>query len=322
MSSNSIIDGNATISRNEMTNLTRSTPPTRERNAIWYTTVILLVIIIILATAGNLMVLAAMRIERGLRERYFIGCLAVADLLIGVFFCPLRLYEYEVGITSLHLCRFYMWINIFLASASIYTLTWISCDRYLKISKPLRYNVIMTQKKSKIVISIIWMISTAYATNGSFDMYVSPYGCSNDNDLFYTVSMIIAFFVPTAIALIMYTRILLVANRRRKRARRGELGKTSQFTNHPSSFYKDLKNIRMMAIVIGAFVLCWGPFFIMNFFYRHNQALIKTFKNEQSHNLTAFILPPFNSVCNPIIYACFDKRFRVAFKRLFTRLWR
>ena len=319
MSSSNNISVYAALNQSEITR------PTREKNAIWYATTVSAATIIILATVGNLMVLAAMRIERSLRQpnRYFIGCLAVADLLIGVLYGPLQLYEQisELGHTSIHLCRFYLWINIFAESASIYTLTWISYDRFLKISKPLRYNVIMTTKKSIIVIIIIWIISTAHASFGMFPylgsrgISVKPYGCSNDNDLFYAVSAIAAFFVPTVIMLVMYTRILFIAHKRRRRAQNGELGRTNQVTNRPASFYQDLKNIRMMAIVIGAFVLCWGPFFILKFIF-------KSFFNEVLHSLAVNILPPLNSVCNPIIYACFDRKYWEVFKHLFTRMCR
>ena len=318
MSSSKNISVKAALNQSEIT------WPTGE-NAIWYTTAVLMVIVIILATVGNLMVLAAMWIERNLRQpnRYFIGCLAVADLWIGVFFCPLQLYSHisEVGLTSIHLCRFYIWINILGESASIYTLTWISYDRFLKISKPLRYNVIMTTKKSIIVIIMIWIISTACATFGMFPylgspgIAITPKGCTNRNPLFYTVSAFTAFFVPTVIMLVMYTRILFIANKRRKRAQNGELGQTSQVTNHHTSLYQDLKNIRMMAIVVGAFVLCWGPFFII-------MLIFNRFFNEILRSLAASILPPLNSVCNPIIYACFDGKYREAFKRLFKRMCR
>ena len=81
----------------------------------------------------------------------------------------------------------------------------------------------------------------------------------------------------------------------------------------PTSFYQDLKNIRMMAIVIGAFVLCWGPFFILKFIEIHNDKcffLLNGFFHEISRYLIVFILPPLNSVCNPMIYTCFDSKYR------------
>ena len=72
---------------------------------------------------------------------YFIACPAVANFLVGIVICPLTLYEHfeKCGISSIHLCRFWNWIDV-VETVSIYTLTFISFDRYLKISKPFKYN--------------------------------------------------------------------------------------------------------------------------------------------------------------------------------------
>jgi hypothetical protein len=98
------------------------------------------ILIIIFAILGNTLVLVATWRERSLHEpnKYFVACLAVADLLVGMIFAPLRLYQLvnieNGGVTSIYFCRFYFWIDNFLQTASIYILTFISFDRYLKIS--------------------------------------------------------------------------------------------------------------------------------------------------------------------------------------------
>ena len=197
----------------------------------------------------------------------------------------------------------------------------------------------MTRRNSFIVISIIWIISSGYATFRvlpylkSRGIDITPYGCTNNymNPLFFAVSAIAVFFVPTVIILVKYTRILFIAHKRRRRAQNGELGRANQVTNRSSSFYQDLKNIRMMAIVLGAIVLCWGPFFTLKLIEIHNDKcffllngffLVNGFFHEVSRYLIVFILPTFNGVCNPIIYACFDGKYRKAFKGLFNRMCR
>jgi hypothetical protein len=303
-----------------------------EKNALWYTTMFLIILIIIVATLGNVIVLAATWMERSLHQpsKYFIACVAVADLLIGVLYGPIHLYNHvhEAGITSIHLCRYYIWLNVFAESASIDTLTLISVDRYLKISQPLRYNLLMTTSKSFILIIIIWLISIAYATLAMFSfersrgIHITLHGCTNQNSVFFTVSAISAFSLPTFMTLIMYTRILIVAHRRRRAARNGQLGQTNQIATRRTSFYQDLKNIRMMAIVVGAFIICWGPFFIFEILFIYNPQSIPQFfvQSDVAKVLVIDILPLLNSVCNPIIYAYFDERYREAFKRLFKRM--
>ena len=312
-------------------NQTEQTSFLKGKNAFWYTVVFLQILIIILATLGNLVVLVATWVERNLHQpnKYFIGCLAVADLLIGGLYCPFQLYEYLIGagINSIHFCRFFTWINVFAESASIDTLTFISFDRYLRISKPLRYNLLMTTSKSIIVIAMIWLISIAYATFAMFSyeesrgIYIGHFGCVNENDVFFTFSAISAFFLPTIITLVMYTRILLIAHKRRKTARNGGLGQTNQLSTPRTSLYRDLKNIRIMAIVMGAFVFCWGPFFITMMLYIYNQRLLHSYlQSYYAPFIVSQILPILNSICNPIIYACLDEKYREAFKRLFKRM--
>ena len=306
-----------------------SFPPV-ENDAIWYSTTVFLFIIMILAIVGNLIVLAATWIERNLHQpsKYFIACLAVADLLVGILSCPFLLYKHinKRSVASIYLCRFFIWIDIAAESVSIYTLTFISFDRYLKISKPLKYYSLMTTSKSFVVVCVVWLIGTVWATFGLFPyagkevIYIdSIEGCRNDNVIFYTASSIFAFIVPIIITLVMYVRILSIAHKRRRMARNGDLGQTNEVKNQRATFYQDLKNIRMLAIVVGTFILCFAPFFTLNvinyhypgFFGGNNWVYVSTIIQ---------LLPPLNSVCNPIIYACLDEKYREAFKRLYKSI--
>ena len=116
----------------------------------------------ILIIIGNSLVLLATWGEKSLHQpnKYFIACLAVADLLVGIFIGPVKVYglsmDYEsLSDMSIHLCRFMLCVDTLVLTASVYTLMFISFDRYFKISKPLQYRSRMTTSKSLIIIFFI-----------------------------------------------------------------------------------------------------------------------------------------------------------------------
>ena len=304
--------------------------PQMDRNAFWYTTVILIIFIMILATLGNVMVLAATRMERTLHQpdKYFVACLASADLLVGIFSCPIKLWHHVHDADgSTHVCRLYFIFNVFTEAASINTLLLVSFDRYLKISRPLQYKLIMTTSKSLVMITIIWLISAAYVVFGMFSykgssgIYVSPYGCDTKNYVFVTFCAICGFFIPTIIILFIYACIFRIAHRRRKTTHKRQLGQTKQVDSQRSSLYKDIKNIHMMATVVGTFVVCWGPFFIFEILQMYNPKANEYIqKSTVAYVLASKILPKMNSICNPIIYACLDGKYREAFMRMLRRI--
>ena len=186
---------------------------------------------------------------------------------------PLKMYILNLGIESfgsmsIHLCRFMSWIDSFVLAASIYTLTFISFDRYLKISKPLQYKSRITTSKSLKIIFIIWLISTAFATyaatpySGSSGILKSSgsFHCSadytyNDVKIFNTFLAVSAFILPTAVILVMYALIFIVVHKRQKMLRNGDLVQTCNDRNK-RTFLRDLKVIRMLLVIVGVFILC------------------------------------------------------------------
>ena len=316
------------------------------KSRLVYAEKIILICIAVLTILGNALVLLVTWRERSLHQpnKYFVACLAVADLLVGILVAPLRAYRLTVDdeterAMSIHLCRFLKWIDIYVLAASIYSLTFISFDRYLKISKPLHYQSRMTTSKSLKIIFIILLISTAIATyaaipySGSSGVLARSSFCPVSRDKskgFYTFLSISAFFLPTGVISVMYILIFVVAHKRQNMLQNGDLGQTGDARNHQTVFLYDLKVIRMLLVVVGVFILCWGPYFIFTLIVHYKQDFIDwndtalSYLRWRSTTIVILtVLPYFNSLCNPIIYACLDKKYREAFKHLFQRvLWR
>ena len=299
---------------------------------------IILIFFAICTILGNTLILVTIWSERSLHQpsKYFIASLAVADLLVGMVLEPFRVYQRSLDFQSLytmsiHLCRFTMWIDTFALSASIYTLTVISFDRFFKIRKPLQYRFRMTTSKSLKIIFIIWLISTAIATyaatphSGSQGILLlggkcTVYDNSEKIKVYYTFQGVSLFFLPTTVILVMYTLIFVVVHKRQKMLRNGELAQTCNDQNQRSVFLQDLKAIRMLLVVVGVFILCWGPYFIYQILWDYYPSSFSYRRQTFIANLIIYLLSYFNSLCNPIIYACLDQTYRTAFKKLFQRM--
>ena len=169
----------------------------------------------------------------------------------------------------------------------------------------------MTTFTSFIVICVVWLIGTVWATLGVFHynrrraIYIDLIeGCLFDNMIFHTASGIFAFFIPTIITLVTYARILSIAHKRHRMAQNGELGQTNQVRNQRTTICQDLKNIRILVLVVGTFILCWGPLFTSKFHFFGLKL-----RNDSVSTIVR-LLPLFSSICSPIIYACLDRTYR------------
>ena len=302
------------------------------------------IFVIILIIVGNTLVLLATWKEKILHQpnKYFVACLAVADLLVGLFIGPLKVYLMNLDResrrnASIHLCRFSLWIDTLALTASVYTLMFISFDRYLKISKPLQYKSRMTTSRSLKIIFIIWLISTSFATyaatpDSGSEGFIAGGGrvCRSINISkqkgFYTFLSVSVIFLPAILMLIMYTLIFVVAHKRQKMLRSGELGDTcspGQHHRQRSILRQDLKIIKMLLTVLGVFLLCWFPFIIVSVLNVHNRNIFDWSSYSFSVHVLVrvmVLLPQLNSLCNPLIYACLDQTYREAFKHLFQRM--
>ncbi|XP_028398869.1 neuromedin-U receptor 2-like [Dendronephthya gigantea] len=304
---------------------------------------IIWILVITFTILGNTLVLIATWRERSLHQpnKYFIACLAVADLLVGLLTTPLKVYQYNLNYISLkgmsiHFCRFIVWIDTFPLITSIFTLTFISFDRYLKITKPFKYKSLMTSSKAMKIIFVIIFVSTAFATysatpqSGSSGILVTGSGSCfrSDRKVYYFILFISTFLLPSVVISIMYALIFLAAHQRQNMLRNGELGQTSGNLNQrTSALRQDMKVIRMLVIIMGVFILCWSPWFILVAYllFVNPPHLCVWFGNLSdlfAANIiyqAANTLPLFNSLCNPIIYAWLDQKYREAFKHLFRQ---
>ncbi|XP_059212938.1 trace amine-associated receptor 1-like [Centropristis striata] len=266
---------------------------------------------------GNLLVIISVIYFKQLHTptNYLILSLAVADLFVGVLVCPFSMAftvtfcRYNAAL----FCKVRGSIDVTLSTTSILNLCCISIDRYYAICQPLIYKTKINDRVSGIMILLSWAIAAVVGISvmvASFYRGKCGKGCLIDAVLETVMSCVFCFYIPVIVMLTIYLKIFIVA---RKQAFSIH-NTTCQSTKSGAVVSKmERKATKTLAIVMGAFLLCWTPFFFSLTFLSFIRGSVPLSAIETLNWITLS-----NSMLNPFIYAFFYSWFRAAFKMIIS----
>ncbi|XP_071490341.1 allatostatin-A receptor-like [Diadema antillarum] len=273
---------------------------------------------------GNLLVIVVL-FKRRAKNRStdtLINALAVADFMTSLFLLPwptaLTMPNNVLGwlYCKIIFNHYPLWVCI---SASVYTLTAISVERYIAIKHPIYFNRIVTKRRVNIVIGCMWIIGLITPLPARFVFTIHPmtYACIILYDKPYKNLMVSLFLgtmrliIPLLTMLFTQSAIIIELYLQSKKFRRNTKGDAPSF-----HIVARTRVIKMMMVVIGFFFLFWTPLNMYFILIGFQAVPVSNLIDELMYELF-IVLGCYNSCINPIIYTLRGANFRAAVKDLF-----
>jgi hypothetical protein len=269
----------------------------------------------------------------------FIISLAIADITVALLVMPFSLLFEVYGQWRFGwvFCSFWISCDVMCCTASILHLCVISLDRYLAITQPLTYKWRMSRRRASGMIASVWACSVAisfvpifrgwYADTDHVQLFIDTPECGLDkvNKVYAVISALLSFYIPLIIMVFAYVKIFCIAQHQAMEIQKLEC---SLYTHNSSTHSRtdrsikkkskrqtrDAKAIKTLGILMGLFIFCWLPFFLMY--------IIGPFCPQ-------CVFPPIaisiitwlgyvNSFFNPCVYAFLNRNFRMAFSKILS----
>ncbi len=211
---------------------------------------------------------------------------------------------------SMLLSKWPLWTSF---TASVLSLACVTLERYFNICHPLHYMSIFTNVKAGLLVAAVWVVAIIM---NSYMFYVFSFDgtqCVLDwlNDIFQSFLGISNFFVIYAIPLttmgICY--VLIMRNLAQSaKSLSNNIGKENEASLELLRARK--KVIKMLAIVVITFAICWAPNQFL--FLSYNLGYNLDFTSPEYH--FSVLIAFCNSCMNPFIYGFQSKSYRKALK--------
>ena len=213
--------------------------------------------------------------------------LALSDLCIGLISEPLLnvgfkavLFKLSGKITSCTLSNARTFISVFLTAVTLLTVTAMSVDRCLAIYLQLRYEQVVTEKRTRKVILCIWLISSVPLVMKNFDAMTS-----------YLVMTLITVVCLVIISLVWIKIFQVVRNHQVQT--QDQMAVATQSFN--MARFKNSSINTLLVLVIA--LLCYTPFLVSKIFVavhlkRSNVVFLEI----------TYIFVLLNSWLNPFVY--------------------
>ena len=295
-----------------------------------FITVTITCIVVFVIVAGNMLTIVAFIKIYSLRtvRNYFLASLAVVDILLGIvtmlglmfIVVPVDYWANTCNIPGISVPSTLSLITTVLSYLHILVIT---MDCFICILKPLHYHQLMTPKRAKIIIAVIWIVSLVLGSIYCLkEMYAYECIFSPIIDMYRTLLKVVLWSIIVLAVIIMYWKIFAIIHKQKRQIE--ELSQSFNNEGNPENIThrgnkKGTKRIILVFVIIIAFIVLWLPKMIssiMVVFYLDILIYGMGASNLIQFVVMCQILALLNSAVNALIYARMDKDFRNAYRQV------
>ena len=262
---------------------------------------------------------------------YFVINLAVSDTLVCCLFFPTWIVKSseilgygDVGSINM-ICKISVATSGTSVALSVANLLTITIDRYIFISRPLKYPVIMTWEKTYFMLSLVWAICSMQAGFLFFqDQDADDVIYCRTNSRVILAIDLFTFYIPVMTLVFLNYKVFKVARRQGRQVSVQPIRFPFNQSNNLSSGFsratmRQLKLIRTFLVLLGIFLICFIPYAVvktMDLFDCSGKHCVPI-----SVYVFGVLLVGVNSVCNPFIYGIRLKEYRNALRNAVIKIY-
>ncbi|XP_030843447.1 adenosine receptor A2b-like [Strongylocentrotus purpuratus] len=254
--------------------------------------------------------------------------LAISDLLDALVGIPLRVYatvfKFDASYFAEENTPYYALPLNALSGVSFCHIVALTADRFIAVTKPLRYASLVTFRRIAIVLGCLWLLSILPNTARSV---ISAHGSPTSQDekerdcgarLTGTLNVNFTWFLFCLIVISMVALLTinaLILHIAVKQARKIASQRVIiQFQQQQRPVLDDrLKAFKTISLVVTVFIIFWFP--IPLYFILRLTTYLSPF-TIMVYNHSFLVLHTISLVVNPIIYGFRDRAFRKAFQNI------